>query len=159
MDKICFCFFFSFLLSSLTSLSWGKLVQDEITGRTTLNLSLKEACELQGKKDSVLVDQVDRETLDCMGRKINVTESCLKKREDHFLKAYVLEGKVFCEYGRQVILSIECDERDQKYCSSSKKSCEGLQKKFALKLELFRDAVVTQDDKKILNCYFDDSKK
>lgn len=149
-------FFFSLLL--LTSWAHARLLQDEITGEVVLELSLKQACELQGHLELPLVEVVGKDKIDCMGRIISIAPSCLKKRSNEFLKFSLDEKTIRCFYGKQVLLSLACDERDKNYCFDSKKSCLSLGQKFAMNLDLFRHSVVEREKEKVLNCLFDSSK-
>lgn len=151
-------FSFLYILLILSFGAQARLLQNEITGRETSTLSFRESCESLGHQDSLLVDPVGTDQLDCMGKKISIIDVCLKKREAQFLKVSLLKNEVLCEYGKQVFLTISCDERDAHYCSESLKSCEKLQKIFALKLNLFRHSVVSREKEKVLNCLFDESK-
>lgn len=136
----------------------ARLLQNEVTGKETVTFSLKEACILLGHIDPLLVDPVGTDQLDCMGRNIKIADSCLKKREKGFLKAYISDKEVVCEYGTQVILSLSCDERDKHYCKDPQKSCEKLKDLFARKLSPLRQAIVERAEGKVLNCFFDESK-
>ncbi len=136
----------------------ARLLQNDVTGKETVTLNFKEACMLLGHTDLLLVDPVGRDQLDCMGKNIKIIDSCLKKKEREFLKAYILEKEVVCEYGKQVILSLSCDERDKHYCKDPQKSCEKLKELFAKNLNLMRQALVERSEGKVLNCFFDTSK-
>lgn len=149
-------FFLIFLF--YVSVVQARLLQDEITGEVVFELNFKEACQIQGHPEPLLVDAVGTDKLDCMGKIISASTSCLKKKTDGFLKAH-LEGKnVRCIYGKQVIISIECDERDKSYCRDSQKSCLVLRPKFAMQLDLLRHSVVEREKAKVLNCFFDSAK-
>ncbi len=150
--------FFFLSLFLLTSWAHARLLQDEVSGEVVLELTLKQACELQGHQELPLVEAVGKDKIDCMGKIILIAPSCLKKRSDEFLKFSLEEKKIRCFYGKQVLLSLACDERDKNYCLDSKKSCLSLGQKFAMKLDLFRHSVVEREKEKVLNCLFDSSK-
>jgi len=137
-------------------LSLAKVIQNDVTLSKKELFTYKDACEFMGHKESPLIEEGLLE-LDCMGRKIQVSDFCQQKSKDPgLLRGFVdrEEKKVVCQSGERVILGVLCDERDKKYCQTSENGCLQLKKIFAARLELVHHALLENKEGKKVQCYF-----
>lgn len=112
--------------------------------------------------ESPLIDAVSGTELDCMGKKTEVSEFCLKATaaDPYYLRAYIDKDKreVVCVSGKKVLFKYQCVKMsDQKLCSGeAKTSCEFIRKKLAYRLDLVHSSFVKSEKGiKQLNCFFE----
>lgn len=110
-----------------------------------------------GEKDPVLIQTLDLSQLDCLGKKISVTDFCLKQKDlqQNLIRAYADAKKetVVCETADRVILSYQCEQGDL-YCAKSEEGCSRLGPVLAKKLSLYHHSLIEREEKKQLSCYF-----
>ncbi|MFT6068409.1 MAG: hypothetical protein ACJAT2_000176 [Bacteriovoracaceae bacterium] len=147
-----------FLLLIISFPGWSKVIDHSVTLKRIEIYTMKEACQLLGHTDLLLVDKKDRSTLDCMGKYEKVTSFCEKKfpKDPTLTRGYIdhTSNQVICERGKNVVLKVACDKRDLPYCKNPKKGCEKLGKIFATRLEVFRSTLVKFSKGRALNCFY-----
>ena len=153
--------FMLFLILIMISLSLpARNISNGQIGLSEKSVDLKELCLFMGHKELLLVTPASLSEIDCMGKKVRVTDFCLAKFPARmgFLRGIVDSdnNKAVCQYGTEVNLKVPCDDIDGHYCRKGKKGCEELGVLFAHDLELFHH-FFTRDESsgaKDLNCYF-----
>lgn len=147
-----------FLLLLFASTAWSKVVDHSVTMKRIELFTMKEACQLLGHTDLLLVDKKDRSHLDCMGTYEKVSDFCEKKmpKVDNLTRGYIdhVSNQVICERGSNVTLKVACDKRDLHLCKKPRLGCEKLGKIFALRHEVFRSTLVKFSKGRALNCIF-----
>jgi hypothetical protein len=149
-----------FLLYPL--LSFSNVTLNEVTTTDKISYSFKAVCSKMVSHESPLIEVISASELDCMGKKIAVTDFCEKERsaDPYYLRAYVDQNlkKVICHSGKKVIFKYQCVKlTDKKYCEQDPKlSCGEIKNKMAKRLGIVH-ASVTKNEKGIkeLNCYFE----
>ncbi len=149
-----------FLLYPL--LSFSNVTIDEVTTTDKMSYSFKTVCSKMVPHESPLIEVISTTELDCMGKKIAVTDFCDKERaaDPYYLRAYVDQNlkRVICHSGKKVIFKYQCVKlTDKKYCERAPKvSCAEVKNKMAKRLHIVH-ASVTKNEKGIkeLNCYFE----
>jgi hypothetical protein len=148
-------FIFLFILSVPTSFS--EVLKFDVSGYKRELFSYKEVCEEMGVKHLVMIEVLDPVHLDCMGKKVNVKNFCLKKvNNGNFIRGYINSklSEVACEMGREAFVSIGCDKRDKHFCKNPIKGCEKLNRIFAHSHALNHYSFNEKDVDNVLNCYF-----
>ncbi len=153
-----FCFFF-FCTQTIASNVVFKIPKQKRSYLTYL-----EACQKLGLKNNLLIDPIGVRALNCMGKKVEVSEACEKEKNGKlgpFIRGVidVQNRQVICQYGKQAFLSISCEgHKNKKFCKRPKKSCLSLQKKFAGELNLAHFSRLFKGHLETLNCYYSYSK-
>ncbi len=130
------------LISLLTSLSFASIVQDDVSITEKHSYSFKEVCEKMLKFEAPLIEVVSGTTLDCMSKKVEVSDFCDKElvQDPYYLRGYVDREKklVHCQSGKKVIFRYQCVKlADKELCSKEPKAaCEFIKHKLARRLDL-----------------------
>jgi len=143
-------------------LSLAHIIQDDVAVEERISFSFKDVCTKSGFADSPLIEVDSGTRLDCMSKKVEVSDFCDKElaSDPYYLRAYIdqKQNKVVCLTGKKVIFKYLCvKQTDKKLCAeNSKMSCHSIQAKLAKRLDLVHHAVV-KNDKGIpqLNCFFE----
>ena len=112
--------------------------------------------------ESPLIEYVNGNEIDCMGRKVQVGEFCFKElaADPYYLRGYADEfsKEVVCLSGKSLIFKFQCVKlADRALCSKDAKvACEEIRQKLARRLENIHHSF-TKNEKGIrqLNCYFE----
>ena len=120
---------------------WAKNVEKyDIIRPRVQTISFKEACEIMGYKDLLLIEALDTIRLDCMGRIVKAMDVCQKKlSHDKNLLRGTLNSKnknLICSSGEGAILAVNCKMGTSDFCKQTQKSCLKLKSFFAHDLEL-----------------------
>jgi hypothetical protein len=142
--------------------SFSGVVQDDVSTTKKVRFPFKTACQKMVPHESPLIEVVSGTELDCMGKKIEVSEFCDKAMaaDPYYLRAYVdRESKeVICHSGKKVLLKYQCVKlTDHRLCEAkAKDSCHEMRQKLAKRLDIIH-ASMTKNEKGIkeLNCYFE----
>jgi len=99
---------FAFILLPL--ISFAHVIQDDVSITEKSRFSFKTACSKLVTHESPLIEVVSGTELDCMGKKVEVSQFCEKElaADPYYLGAFVdKENKeVVCVSGRKFCLSI-----------------------------------------------------
>lgn len=144
------------------SLCFAGVVRDDVTVTDRASFSWKSVCAKMVSHESPLIDPVSGTELDCMGKKVNVSDFCEKElaQDPYYLRGYVSEAskEVICQSGKKVIFKYQCVRlKDRALCSKSPKAaCQEIRHKLARRLDVVHQSF-TKNDKGIreLNCYFE----
>jgi hypothetical protein len=150
------------LLLFLISLSHAGVVRDDVTITDKANFSWKTVCAKMVEHDSPLIDPVSGTEIDCMGKKVNVSDFCEKElaHDPYYLRGYVNEDtkEVICQSGKKVIFKYQCVRlADKRLCGmKADAACKEIRQKLARRLDIVHQSF-TNNDKGIkeLNCYFE----
>jgi hypothetical protein len=112
-------------------------------------MGLKEACQ-KLNVNSLIVERVSFNRFDCMGKKYNAKDFCLKmiqekkivyKKGKEFLRGYVGGKKeIFCQMGSSAVLTFSCLKKEMKGLCQIKNLCEGLRNIYASSFSLLHSA-------------------
>lgn len=146
----------------LISFAYAGVVRDEVAITDKVNFSWKAVCSKMVSHESPLIEPVSGTVIDCMGKKVNVSDFCFKElaHDPYYLRAFVREEskEVVCESGRKVDFKFQCVRLvDRRLCGqTSEKSCKEIREKLARRLDIVHHSF-TRNDKGIkeLNCYFE----
>ncbi len=146
----------------LISFSYAGVVRDDVTVTDKVNFSWKTVCSKMVAHESPLIDFVSGTQIDCMGKKVDVSDFCEKElaHDPYYLRAFVLETskEVVCESGKKVLFKYQCVKlTDKQFCDqTSEVSCKEIRHKLARRLDIVHHSF-TKNDKGIkeLNCYFE----
>lgn len=149
--------FFPLLFSFL---SFAHIIQDDVSVLERTRFSLKEVCTKSGYSDSPLIDVVSGALIDCMGRKVDVTNFCDRElaHDPYYLRAYIEKEEVVCLTGKRVLFKYQCVKfTDRDLCSKeAQRSCEIIKRKLARRLDLIHSSFVKNEKGiKQLNCFFE----
>ena len=152
---------FIVLLYFFSSLSFSHIIQDDVSIIEKKHFTFKYVCNKSFPTDSPLIEVLGGTQLDCMSRKLNVSDFCDKElmSDPYYLRAYIDKNKneVICLTGKRVIFKYVCAKlADRKLCSpTSKKACLKIQEKLARRLDVIH-ASFTKNEKTVkqLNCIF-----
>jgi len=151
-----------FILALLPLISFSGIIQDEVSTTEKARFSFRTVCSKMVRHESPLIEVVSANTLDCMGKKVEVALFCDKAmaQDPYYLRAYVDESKkeVVCHSGKKVILKFQCTKKSDRYlCErNAKKNCEHFKELLAKRLDIVHGSF-TQSSKGIkeINCYFE----
>ena len=136
-----------------------KKIDFQVINSTLKTLTYKEACKVSGKSGP-LISSPSPHYLDCMGEKVKVSKTCLRKWKKElspslsFLRGFAVKDKVFCQWGESATLSIQCG-KENRLCQKKKKTCLKLKKIYANSLFLDNAHIVRGfPGRKKLNCYY-----
>jgi hypothetical protein len=142
--------------------TFSHIIQDKISVVEKKNFSFKYVCDKSFSTDSPLIEALSSIQLDCMGRKINVSDYCEKEFLDHpyYLRAYIDRNKneVICLMGKRVLIKFVCAKlKDQKFCSMSpQNACLEIRKKLAKSLNIVHASFIKNEKSlKQLNCFYE----
>lgn len=151
-----------FALFLIPFISLAHIVQDDVSVTEKSRHSFKYVCSQSGYPDSPLIDVVSGTVLDCMSKKIDVSDFCDKElaADPYYLRAYIDKDKneVVCVTGKKVLFKYQCVKlSDKQMCSSTAESaCKYIQKKLARRLDIVHSSFVTTEKGiKQLNCFFE----
>lgn len=151
---------FAFLFLPL--FTFAHIIQDDVSSIEKTRFSFKYACSKSGHPDSPLIEVVSGTTLDCMSRKIEVSDFCYKElaQDPYYLRGYVDKTKqeVVCVSGKKVIFKYLCVKLSDKAMCGAKAevTCKYIQKKLARRLDLVHSSFVNNEKGvKQLNCFFE----
>lgn len=124
----------------------------QILGEKNTSYSFKDVCTKMGVKNILMVDKIDDQHLDCMGKSVFVNDFCATLGSG-VIKGEIISDKVKCTRGDNLFLSVACNDL-AKDCQAHQ-LCLSLKKQYAVNLDL-NYAAVTEDDakEKLLNCYY-----
>lgn len=150
--------FFLFLIS----ISYAGVIKDDVSVTDRVSFSWKTVCTKMVSFDSPLIEPVSGTEIDCMGKKVNVTDFCEKEmaHDPYFLRGYVNEAskEVVCQSGKKVIFKYQCVRlADKRICGQTAEiSCKEIRQKLARRLDIVHQSF-TKNEKGIkeLNCYFE----
>ncbi|MFL5784700.1 MAG: hypothetical protein ACJ76H_08840 [Bacteriovoracaceae bacterium] len=144
------------------SLSYAGVVRDDVTVTDKVSFSWQTVCRKMVSHESPLIEPVSGTEIDCMGKKVNVSDFCEKElaHDPYFLRGHVEESSktVVCHSGKKVIFKYQCVRlADKKLCGlTADSACKEIRHKLARRLDIVHHSF-TQNDKGIkeLNCYFE----
>lgn len=147
--------FISFLLTP--QLLWGAVLVDEISLTSKETFSLSEFCQEMVTHPTPLIEVKSISTVDCMGKKVSVSDFCQKKMatDPYYLRGYAKKDHVECLSGKKVIFKYGCRKTDHLCASEAKTSCENLRAKIAYRLDIVHSSIIPKESGKQLNCYFE----
>lgn len=147
--------FISFLF--FPQITWGKVLVDEISNTSKETFSLKEFCNEMVTHPTPLVEVKSLGVVDCMGKKVKVSDFCQKKMvtDPYYLRGYARDNQVECISGKKVIFKYTCKENDLLCSKDAKSTCEVLREKLAYRLDLVHSALLAKEKNKQLNCFYE----
>ncbi|HXH31129.1 MAG TPA: hypothetical protein VNJ01_09990 [Bacteriovoracaceae bacterium] len=151
-----------FALLLLPLLSFAHVVTDDVSVTEKNPFNFQSVCKSMVTHETPLIEPVSGTELDCMGKKVQASDFCLKAMaaDPYYLRAYVDKEKkqVVCVSGKKVIFKYLCVKlSDQEICGAgAQESCKVIQHKLARRLDVVHSSF-TKNDKGIrqLNCYFE----
>lgn len=143
-------------------LSFAEVIQDDVTTTEKNPFQFKYVCQKMVTHESPLIEVASGTELDCMGKKVDVSDFCFKEmaHDPYYIRAYIKKEtkEVVCHSGKKVLFKFRCVKlQDRHLCDSDvKKSCTYIQRKLARRLDLVHSSF-TKNEKGIkeLNCYFE----
>lgn len=144
------------------SLAHSGVVRDDVAISDKVSFSWKSVCSRMVSHESPLIEPVSGTEIDCMGKKVNVSDFCEKElaQDPYYLRGYVKEAtkEVVCQSGKRVSFKYQCVRlADKKFCGqTAKASCSEIRQKLARRLDIVHYSF-TRNAKGIreLNCYFE----
>lgn len=150
--------FFLFLIS----LAHSGVIRDEVAVTDKVSFTWKSVCARMVSHESPLIEPVSGTEIDCMGKKVNVSDFCEKElaHDPYYLRGYVNETakEVVCQSGKRVSFKYQCVRlSDKRLCGRpAKASCEEIRHKLARRLDLVHHSFTTNaKGVRELNCYFE----
>ncbi|MFA5583594.1 MAG: hypothetical protein WDA09_05205 [Bacteriovoracaceae bacterium] len=145
------------LIIILPQISWGRVLTDDITITSKETFTLKELCQEMVTHPSPLIEVKSITTVDCMGKKIKVTDFCQKKMvtDPYYLRGYASNDKVECISGKKVIFKYACRKKDRLCKNSAEVSCSELRPKLAYRLDSVHSSFIQKESFKQLNCFYE----
>ena len=155
-----------FLFFLFIQLSFAHIIPDYVATTSKTPFAFSKVCSKMVTHESPLIEIVSSTELDCMGKKISVSEFCEKElaHDPYYLRAWIDQKtkEVICHSGKKVIFKYLCVKlADKELCSlPAKEACQQMQIKLARRLDIVHSSF-TKTEKKIqqLNCYFDSTGK
>ena len=145
------------LLLFIFSKSHAAVLKHDVSKALLSEYTYQEVCSEMGVKDSILISPQSLTSIECLNKKFNLTDFCLKKfpMDKSLTRGFFDRDKkkVICEKSDSVMISVSCDERDLKYCFKPKEGCNELRKIYANRLEIAHFSMLEKN----LNCYFSKS--
>ncbi len=150
------------LLTLLNSpLLYGKILNYKISPGHIVQVPLAKACQLMGVREKLLLVEVVKQKLDCMGKKFPLTAVCKNRRPETFpidlirAKYNPTSEMVICNFSDQVLFSLECNSKDSWQCEDPKVQCLRIRPKVAYELSLIRSHAIKNDNETtVLSCLF-----
>lgn len=146
----------------LISFSYAGVIRDEVSVTDKVNFSWKTVCAKMVPHESPLIEPVSGTEIDCMGKKVSVSEFCFKElaHDPYYLRAHVVESskEVVCTSGRKVNFKYQCVRiADRSLCGqSAERACEEIRQKLARRLDVvYKSFTKNEKGIKELNCYFE----
>jgi len=150
---------FLFLLSFSVG---AHIIQDDVATTDKIEFAFQRVCQKMVNHESPLIEISSGTILDCMGRKVSVSDFCDKElaHDPYYIRAYIDRDKkkVICHSGNKVLFRYLCVKlKDRKLCSQEAKlSCSTIQKKLARRLDLVHSSIINNDKGiKQLSCFFE----
>lgn len=141
---------------------FGHVIQDDVATTQKEKFSLRTVCQKMVTHESPLIEIVSGTVIDCMGKKVEVSDFCDKEMaaDPYYIRAYVdqTEKQVVCHSGKKVLFKYLCVKRtDAQYCEGKAMArCEELKTKLAKRLDLVHSSFVKNEKGiKQLNCFFE----
>lgn len=146
----------------LVSLSYAGVVRDDVSITDKTSFTWKTVCAKMVAHESPLIEAHSGTEIDCMGKKVNVSDFCEKElaQDPYYLRGFVREEtkEVVCHSGKKVNFKYQCVKlADRRLCSQrSSEACKEIGHKLARRLDIVHHSF-TENDKGIreLNCYFE----
>jgi hypothetical protein len=146
----------------LLNSAFAGVLKDEVLVTTRQRFAWASVCQKLVSHESPLIDAASGTELDCMGKKVSVSEFCEKElaQDPYYLRAFVEEAtkEVVCLSGKRVVFKYQCVRRsDEELCGPKpQEACQQLKLKLARRLDLVHSSH-TRSEKgvKELNCYFE----
>lgn len=140
----------------------ARIVQDDVSVTEKHSYPFQQVCQKMLGFEAPLIEIVSGTVLDCMSRKIDVSDFCEKEQaaDPYYLRGYVDGEKklVHCHSGKKVNFRYQCVKiSDKELCSKQPKTaCEFIKHKLARRLDLV-ESTFTKNPKGIkeLNCKFE----
>ena len=147
--------FISFILTP--QFLWGAVLVDDISITSKEIFTLKEFCQEMVTHPTPLIEVKSITTVDCMGKKVSVSDFCQKKMvtDPYYLRGYALKDHVECLSGKKVIFKYGCRKSDQLCAGEARASCENLRQKIAYRLDLVHSSIIPKESGKQLNCFYE----
>jgi len=153
---------FTLILYFFSSLSFSHIIQDDVLIVEKKYFTFNYVCKKSFPTDSPLIEVLGGTQLDCMGRKLNVSNFCDNelRSDPYYLRAYIDKNKneVICLTGKKVIFKFVCAKlTDRKICTlNSKTACLKIQEKLAKRLDIVHASFIKNEKSmKQLNCTFE----
>lgn len=151
-----------FFIILISKFSFSHIVLDEVLTTDKIKYSLKDVCSKMVIHESPLIDIISSNTIDCMGKKIEVKDFCDKAmvQDPYYLRAYVDEAsrEVICHSGKKVNLKYQCTKiSDQHLCVKDvKRNCLYFKEQLAKRLD-YVEGSFSKSAKgvKEINCKFE----
>ena len=130
------------LLLLVSQLSFASIIQDDVAVTEKRSFAFKQVCEKTLGFESPLIEAKSGTVLDCMSRKVDVSDFCDKElvTDPYYLRGYVDEEKklVHCHSGKKVNFRYQCVKlSDRELCSKEPKAaCEFIKHKLARRLDI-----------------------
>lgn len=150
---------FLFLLSFS---ALAHIIQDDVATTDKVEFAFQRVCQKMVNHESPLIEISSGTVLDCMGKKVAVSDFCDKEmaHDPYYIRAYIDRNKkkVICHSGKKVLFRYLCVKlKDRKLCSQEAKlSCSTIQKQLARRLDLVHSSIISNDKGiKQLSCFFE----
>jgi hypothetical protein len=124
-------------------------VKYDVHGSTKLEFDFKAVC-LDKKLETSLIQIKDSNTLDCFGKKVNISNYCELKVSTDFIRGFIdkKSQKVICQSAKRIVFKYDC-KSNKTYCKSVK-ACDFVKEKLAKSLSILHRSIIDNN----LNCYF-----
>lgn len=148
--------FISFLFL-FPNVCWGKVLSDDISEISLETFSLKQFCQEMVPHPAPLIEIKSIAVVDCMGKKVKVSDFCLKKMttDPYYLRGYARNNQVECLSGKKVIFKYACKKNDSLCKADARSACTQLKSKLAYRLDLVHHSLISKDSFKQLNCFYE----
>lgn len=135
-----------------SSLSFAKVLKDDVYLLDSKKFSLKYVCEKMIGKVFPLIEAKSISEVDCMKKVVSATEFCQKElAEDPYLaRGKVIDDNVECISSSRIIFKYQCDKKSD-LCDDHEIGCFKVKENLATRLQISHSSVT---DNNILNCYF-----
>lgn len=141
----------------LPQASWGRVILDDISSPSQEVFSLQEFCKKMVTHPSPLVEIRSAAIVDCMGKKVKVSDFCQKQMvtDPYYLRGYAKNNRIECISGKKVIFKYACRHNDKLCGSDAKSTCEKLKSQIAFRLDLIHASLLIKEKNKQLNCFYE----
>ena len=112
-------------------LSLAHVLQDDVSSVSKSRFSFSTVCQKMVAHESPLIEPLSGTELDCMGKKVQVSDFCEKElaQDPYYLRGWVDADtkEVVCQSGKQVIFKYLCVKlADRQLCERpEKEACIG----------------------------------
>lgn len=111
-----------------------------------------------GYKNLLIVEKDGPWKLNCMSKKISLTNFCNKELGQApsllYGKIDEIDKKVSCVTGQSVRLVLQCDSSHSNYCKNKVIGCDFLKPYYANNLESMHQSLSSNEQGKVLTCYY-----